>query len=151
MPIPEDCVYCDICGKKLRWCPKCGSYAKSKICSKCGEPTEDVNPDKVIQKPSSNIAQPGHLMGLSVDIRLGICHEAIIGRRGSYGATFQQFPSISGFHAKILCYDGECKIEDLGSSYGTYLNGVKLEKNQPTNIKVGDILKFADVEFKVEK
>ena len=40
---------------------------------------------------------------------------------------------------------------DLGSSFGTYLNGEKLEKDKPTFIKVDDILKFADVEFKVSE
>ena len=149
-PIPDDGVYCDVCGKKLRWCSSCSIYAKAKICTKCGNPTEEINPAD-IKKRAASVTTPGHLDGLSVDLRLGLCHEAIIGRRGSYGAAFQPYQSISGLHAKLLCQDGAWKIEDLGSSFGTFLNGKKLESNQLADIKVGDILKFADMEFKVSE
>lgn len=147
-PIPEDCVFCDVCGEKLRRCPSCGTFAKSKRCTKCGHSTEEINPEETTSKAGNKTA-PGHLLGLSANIRLGLGHDAIIGRRGSYGSVFQQFPSISGLHAKLLCLDGIWQIEDIGSSYGTYLNGEKLEKDKPTAIKVGDVLRFADVEFKV--
>ena len=149
-PIPDDGVYCDTCGKKLRWCPSCGIYAKAKICTKCGGPTKDITPAYIKDRTAST-ATPGHLDGLSVNLRLGLCHEAIIGRRGNYGATFQPYQSISGLHAKLLCQDGAWKIEDLGSSFGTFLNGRKLERNQQEDIKVGDILKFANLEFKVSE
>lgn len=149
-PIPEDSVYCDICGKKLRHCPSCGAFAKSKMCAKCGHPTEEINSGEPISCPVSKLT-PGHLVCLSASIRLGLTHEAIIGRRGNYGNTFQQFHSISGTHAKLLCVKGVWQIMDLGSSFGTYLNGEKLEKDKPTFIKVDDILKFADVEFKVSE
>lgn len=148
--IPDDGVYCDACGKKLRWCPSCGIYAKAKICTKCGNPTEDITPADIKSRTAS-ITTPGHLEGVTADLRLGICHDAIIGRRGSYGSAFHPYPSISGLHAKLLFQDGTWKIEDLQSSFGTFLNGRKLESNQPVNIKVGDILKFANIEFKVSE
>lgn len=148
-PIPEDCAYCDICGERLRKCSSCGSFAKSKICTRCGQPTVEINLDPI---PSgSNVSQPipGHLVCLSSDMRLGLCDEAIIGRRGSYGTAFQQFTSVSGLHAKLLYVDGNWKIEDIGSSYGTFVNGNELEKHKPITINVGDVLKFANIEFKV--
>ena len=149
-PIPEDSVYCDVCGEKLRYCPSCGAFAKSKRCAKCGHPTEEINAGEPASNPNSKHV-PGHLVCMSANIRLGLSHEAIIGRRGNYGNTFQQFHSVSGNHAQLLCVEGIWQIRDLGSSFGTYLNGEKLEKNKPTPINVNDILKFADVEFLVSE
>lgn len=154
-PIPADCVYCDMCGEKLRKCVSCGAFAKSKRCTKCGNFTEEITANLITpaheesQNLKTNIRVPGHLVCLSSELRLGMMDGAIIGRRGSYGNTFQCFPSISGLHAKLIDKGGSWQIEDIGSSYGTYLNGTEIAKNTPTIIKVGDILKFANIEFKV--
>ncbi len=186
--IPEDCVYCDMCGNKLRRCMTCGTFSKSKRCVKCGQPTEEfdskasesdiknirpVNKAEEIQsnqysseanistnKPtgvnatirpsiSKKTSIPGHLVCTSKNMRLGLGDDAIIGRNGSYGDAFQEFPSISREHAKLLKGDIDWLIEDIGSSWGTFLNNKELEKNKPTPIKVGDTLRFADIEFKV--
>lgn len=156
-PIPEDCVYCDTCGEKLRKCSSCGSFAKSKRCTKCGQPTQEIVPgtssstesadDQIVTSKPRPI--PDHLVCLSTDLRIGLSHEAIIGRRGSYGTAFNQFPTISGLHAKLLQTECGWQIEDVGSSNGTFLNGNEIERNKPTDIKIGDVIKFADVEFKV--
>lgn len=156
-PIPEDCVYCDTCGKKLRKCSSCGSFAKSARCTKCGQPTEEIVTDiassteKTIAPTVANKPElmPCHLVCLSTDLRIGLSHEAIIGRRGSYGTAFKQFLTISGLHAKLLQTVNGWQIEDIGSSNGTFLNGNEIVRNTPTDIKVGDIIKFADIEFKV--
>lgn len=192
--IPEECIYCDNCGEKLRKCTSCGAFAKSKRCTRCGKPTEEVStkptqsnvqsaapstpptpldttPAATIVspispnisasssststlRPNSNInanaeRKPDHLVCLSAPLRLGLCHDAIIGRRGSYGNVFQNFLSISGLHAKLIDTGNGWQIEDIGSSYGTFLNGTPLEKNRPTPIRVGDIIRFADIDFKV--
>ncbi len=44
----------------------------------------------------------------------------------------------SRYHARILKVGGEWIAEDLGSTNGTKLNGIKLEPNKPTPIKDGD-------------
>lgn len=149
-PIPNDCVYCDICGEKLRKCRSCSAFAKAKFCTKCGSETEDIIPK--LNQPDTEVntpATPNHLVCIMSNLRLGLCHEAIIGRRGSYGNAFQQFPSISGLHAKLIQSGDKWLIEDIGSSYGTYVNGEQLERNNPIEIKVGDIIKFADIDFNV--
>lgn len=162
-PIPDDCIYCDMCGEKLRKCVSCGSFAKSKRCTNCGGQTEEISQDfTIVNKPktidsnkvervseTSLKVEPGHLVCLSKDLRLGLSHDAVVGRRGSYGNAFQVFPSISGLHAKFIHKDGEWLIEDIGSSYGTFLNGKELDKHLAVIFRVGDVLKFADVEFKV--
>lgn len=43
--------------------------------------------------------------------------------------------SVSNEHAQILCYDGRYVLMDLGSSNGTFLEGRKLEKDSPTELK----------------
>lgn len=158
-PIPTDSIYCDTCGERLRKCVSCGAFAKSKRCTKCGNTTEEIQYNKPIVFPAAddkNSAEdekinvvPGHLVCLSSNLRIGFSDGAIIGRRGSYGNAFQCFPSISGLHAQLISAAESWKIEDIGSSYGTYLNGIELDKNKPATIKIGDILKFADIEFKV--
>lgn len=141
--IPDDCIYCDTCGEKLRKCTSCGAFAKSKRCTKCGKPTEELVSSKAVS------VLPGHLVCLSAALRLGLSNDAVIGRRGSYGDVFHIFPSISGRHARLIQKGDVWQIVDIGSSYGTFLNGKELEKDHPAVIKVGDIIKFADIEFKV--
>lgn len=162
-PIPDDSVYCDTCGEKLRKCTSCGAFVKSKRCTKCGNQTEEILPKAIPNITANNIQDksspadriankdliPGHIVCLSTDLRIGFGHEAIIGRRGSYGNVFQNFQSISGLHAKLIQVADAWMIEDIGSSYGTFINGKELEKNIPTPINVGDIVKLANIEFKV--
>lgn len=235
--IEDDSCFCDQCGKQLMRCTECGNYAKSKICTKCGSPTQPaqrtdglttpaggsaqkpsiiaqglnpqqasattpqpvshvtpqsasgfnanatiagnqrsdnqaqstqpfvmpaapannagsatVRPDMPIQpQPQIPIVNPGHIECRSgVSLRVGLGDGATIGRRGSYGNIFAQFPSISGNHAKLIqCSDGTWQIMDVGSSYGTFLNGAQLSENVPVKIKVGDILRFANIDFEV--
>lgn len=149
-PIPDDCIYCDICGEKLRKCISCGAFAKSKRCTKCGNLTEEILPKQdVSESEYVTELKPDHLVCLSENLRIGFSHDAIIGRRGSYGNAFQGFPSMSGLHARLIQTGDVWEIEDIGSSYGTFINGEELERNKPKRIKVGDIIKFADIEFKV--
>lgn len=149
-PIPDDCIYCDICGEKLRKCSSCGAFAKSKRCTKCGSPTEEIDTGHNFSQPENGKRTiPDHLVCLSSDLRIGLSNDAVIGRRGSYGNAFQNFPSISGLHARLIQIGDVWKIEDVGSSYGTFLNGKELERNKPERIQVGDIVKFANIEFKV--
>ncbi|MGL6259074.1 FHA domain-containing protein [Vibrio sp. WXL103] len=46
---------------------------------------------------------------------------------------------VSGTHCLITCYGGEYFVNDV-STNGTYVNGNKLEKNQPTTILQDDVL-----------
>ena len=40
-------------------------------------------------------------------------------------------------------------IVDIGSANGTYLNGVRINKNIKMKIKNGDIIKIANSEFRI--
>ncbi len=58
---------------------------------------------------------------------------------------------ISRRHARITFKDGTYYIEDIGtkgigSTYGTYVNGVRLEAKKPYPLSSGDRIKFGPVE-----
>lgn len=50
----------------------------------------------------------------------------------------KEAPGVSGAHCKIYRQKRQIYIVDLGSTYGTYLNGRKLDARQPHLLKSGD-------------
>ena len=59
--------------------------------------------------------------------------------------------TVSTMHAKIEYRNKFFFLEDLRSTNGTRLNDRKIEPGQPTLIKSGDRIRFADREFKFER
>ena len=68
----------------------------------------------------------------------------IIGRNSSCDQVIAE-PMVSARHAKIKWVTNGAIIEDLGSSNGTFVNGVKVD--QPTLIKAGDIIGLGSYTF----
>jgi hypothetical protein len=60
--------------------------------------------------------------------------------------------SLSRRHAKISL-DGQTPIlsEDVGTTNGTFLNGVRLKTGEPVSLKVGDRIRFGSIEVEVLK
>lgn len=122
-----------------------------------GQPIEDTNSDRTMRPgatppppPRQPQAKPGHLVCQNPPIRLGIGDGAIIGRRGSYAQTFAGQGYVSGNHARLQYNaSGQFEIVDLGSTNGTFVNGQQLAPNMPRVVNVGDIVKFANLEFAV--
>ena len=56
---------------------------------------------------------------------------------------------ISRSHCKITKRGGQYLITDLQSANGTYVNKVKLQPNQPTPVKNGDVIRLANSDFQV--
>lgn len=56
--------------------------------------------------------------------------------------------NISKIHAEIVPDGPGLRVRDLGSRNGTFVNGVRIESD--TELKHGDVLRFADLEFQVE-
>ncbi|KAA3647728.1 MAG: FHA domain-containing protein [Chloroflexi bacterium] len=65
--------------------------------------------------------------------------EVVIGRDESADWTIA-FTAVSRNHAKVYESDGGYKIEDMGSSNGTFVNGEKI--SSPTELKPGDTIKL---------
>jgi len=56
---------------------------------------------------------------------------------------------ISRSHCKITKRSGQYMITDLQSANGTFVNKVKLQPNQPTPVKNGDVIRLANSDFQV--
>lgn len=68
----------------------------------------------------------------------------IIGRNSSCDHVIAE-PMVSARHAKIKWVTNGAILEDLGSSNGTFVNGIKID--QPTPIKEGDIIGLGSYTF----
>lgn len=123
-----------------------------------GQPIADMNTDCTMRPgatppppPRQPQAKPGHLVCQNPLIRLGIGDGAIIGRRGSYAQAFAGQGYVSGNHARLQYNaSGQFEVVDLGSTNGTFVNGQQLAPNMPRVVNVGDIVKFANLEFAVQ-
>ncbi len=77
-------------------------------------------------------------------------------KEGGFGRSGGIFPElgsckfVSGHHGKIAFEDGEWKICDLGSTNGTAIDGVRLEKDKWYPLRKGQKLKIATLKFTVE-
>ena len=56
--------------------------------------------------------------------------------------------AVSRQHAQLLRRDNKFLIEDLGSSNGTFLNGLRIENSRAV---AGDVVTFGSVTFRVKE
>jgi EAL domain-containing protein (putative c-di-GMP-specific phosphodiesterase class I) len=70
----------------------------------------------------------------------------VIGRRDDVSLPIPAL-TISGRHAELLFDDNCLKIRDLGSTNGTFVNGVRI--SEAGQLNHGDIVQFAQVVFRV--
>jgi len=60
-------------------------------------------------------------------------------------------PSVSNFHATFTrTADSSLWLADLGSSNGTFVNGVQVLSNERKFVKAGDRIRFGDVDIELE-
>ncbi|MBA3274082.1 MAG: FHA domain-containing protein [Chthoniobacterales bacterium] len=82
---------------------------------------------------------------LFCDDRLGISAEVSDGviRVGSDDANeiFTDNPTVSPFHAELICEEHALWLRDLGSSSGTLRNGVRITE---VRLELGDVLRFGE-------
>lgn len=70
--------------------------------------------------------------------------------RGSRCEIRLPFQIVSSHHLTFLNEKGGYKVIDVGSTNGTYLNGVRLEPNVPTPISSGNELRIVDLTIRIE-
>lgn len=136
--IPDDSHFCDQCGKVLKFCPECGKPKRGTMCAACG--VELISADAHFSGSLSLVGE-----GLSLPLK-----EGDFGRRGGIWPDFSAFPYISGVHGHIGREGASWTICDLGSTNGTRLNGVRLQKDVPAALKAGDKVTIATYEFIVK-
>lgn len=69
-----------------------------------------------------------------------------VGRRPGVGLSLLS-PLISHDHAELYLADGSLNVRDLGSTNGTFVNGIRIAPDTPTHLREGDVLHFANAEF----
>ncbi|MDY6862867.1 MAG: FHA domain-containing protein [Thermodesulfobacteriota bacterium] len=74
--------------------------------------------------------------------------ELIIGR-DKKNAIFLDDTSVSRNHAKVTFLENKALIEDMGSSNGVFINGVKIEAK--TEFKAKDVIEIGHIKLIVEK
>jgi uncharacterized RDD family membrane protein YckC len=82
------------------------------------------------------------------DIRISLLQErTLVGRSRSCDVRLRE-DSVSRLHAAFTWHDGRLVLEDLGSSNGTYVNGVRLA--DPIRVGPGDAIRFGGVAASVD-
>lgn len=172
MLIPDDSAYCDQCGVELKWCPECKRPKRGTECPVCGSdlisgrkylammsgsssaPGAPVSPQPApgpVPQPtvaiSSAPAGPVRLEGNGWSLTL---QNGEFGRTCGIWPQLSSCPYVSGRHGRVQCSPGRVEIVDVGSTNGTYLNGARLQTGVPAQIKPGDRLKIASLEFIVK-
>lgn len=59
-------------------------------------------------------------------------------------------PGVSGFHCEVALTKDGAVLRDMGSTYGTFLNGKKLEKEKEESLREGDCFWLGDEHNKFE-
>lgn len=174
--IDADSRFCDQCGEKLKFCPKCKTFGKKNFCTVCRTKLEEIAPCSDASKPNeegkvaANIEQktvraasPEQPSSTPKKSILRFVNEAInanfvlqsgdlIGRRsGPHVHTFSTFGQVSGTHAKVEFMEGKgWFLTDLDSTNGTRYNNTYLQANMPQLIENKSYVKIANVEFYVQ-
>ena len=174
--IDDDSRYCDLCGKHLMFCPECRKPKKGTSCPRCGEllvsaeeffaahnqgeasvqtaaPKSAGQAESAGPKPSEKIDFSqifDALLTLKGEDMTLYVKEGEFGRSGGIFPELGSYKYVSGRHGKLAFEDGEWKICDLGSTNGTAIDGVRLEKDKWYTLRKGQKLKIATLKFTVE-
>jgi hypothetical protein len=176
--IPDDSCFCDQCGVQLFRCSKCGFIGTGKYCGTCGGTLSAIEPPEQAAMPVQEqvpapVPAPAPapalmqqapspatvIISLPADKlvlrnpegwKIAIEKDDILGRaNGRHTAQLGKYQVISSRHAGITRENNEWFITDLGSTNGSYVNGVKLQPNVPVKIKQDDVIVLANVTFTV--
>jgi hypothetical protein len=71
----------------------------------------------------------------------------VIGRAGGIDVRIED-NFASGRHARVFDHDGRVYVEDMNSTNGTYLNGQRVEGQEP--LQPDDRIRIGDTEFRYE-
>jgi len=133
----DEGVYCS----KGHWNP-----SGVKFCSTCGEPLvkpEEESPIRFVEKTTGQF--------IFVPLKNEDTFSLVVGRKSQDFSpdldlsVFPQSSTVSRRHA-LFTVDWSSKsftIQDLGSTNGTYLNGVKLEPGKEYKVFPGDTIGFS--------
>ena len=117
-------------------CPscKCQVARRDAFCGVCGRPLKGSD-----QRALELVMPDGTRVPLIGILTVG---------RGEDNAVRVSDGSVSRRHARIVAGGGVPLVEDLGSSYGTFVNGRRVERGR---VQSGDLLQIGRLALKVER
>ncbi|GBD86958.1 FHA domain protein [bacterium BMS3Abin03] len=158
--IPDDSSFCDQCGFKLLVCPSCGKPGTGKYCKVDNTRMIEKGAalfEKKFFKTERNPKAGGKVYLLlnnkNLNINIKIETGGVIGRKSEISLKeLGEFKQISSKHALIeFKTGGGWFVTDLNSTNGTKINNNPLEAMKPAQIKPGDTLTLANIEFFVSQ
>ena len=81
---------------------------------------------------------------------LGAPEGVLIGRDPARATHVAADPSVSRAHARMRVEDGGLRVQDVGSTNGTYLNGKRLASGADARVRDGDELILGSLTLRVE-
>lgn len=158
--IPDDSSFCDQCGLKLLVCPSCGKPGTGKYCEidntrmiEKGTALFEKRFFKTELKPKAGGKVYLILINKNLNIKIKIESGGIIGRKSEISSKeLGKLTQISSRHAAIEFKTGVgWFVTDLNSTNGTKINNNRLGAMKPAQIKPGDTLTLANIEFFVSQ
>lgn len=173
--IPDDSIYCDMCGVELLVCISCGATGTGNFCGACGgamvsrknavhstAPVQHEPPKAAEKKHEENIedtSDDAHSTGKGSIPKLRFRDGnmvilprdgAIIGRKeGEYSAQLKNFDLISRRHGQFIKKGRTWYLVDFGSTNGCLINDKELEPDVPMPFKKGDVIDIGTYIFDV--
>ena len=139
----------------IKKCPACNrkNDPSEMLCVRCLgdisgiEPIEELENDITVEEEAYKdpTEQVDHFLMLKVDNQdeIQVPSNTVLGRDGVWADQFEKHPTISREHARFTYIDDKWYVEDLGSTNGTYHNGIKLEKGKKAEVHSGDKISFS--------
>lgn len=80
-------------------------------------------------------------------VRVTLAPDAILGRHPASSLALTGDDEVSGRHARLFIQERRLLVEDLGSTNGTWLNGIRLLA--PTPVGEGDVVRCGQTELRL--
>jgi ABC-type multidrug transport system ATPase subunit len=88
---------------------------------------KDEAPDPLLTTRMATTSQPAAAEKVSAPGELALDRDAIIGRDAAKVTLVLDHPRVSRRHAQVVVTRGRVSLRDLGSSNGTFVNGVRID------------------------
>ncbi len=110
------------------------------------DPMASVAPTAVFAGPATRlVGTQGPYAGQSFELNADLL---TIGREPTNAIALENDFAVSRRHAQIIKQGDQVEIDDLGSTNGTYVNGVRI--STPTPLRAGDTVQIGSTVFRVE-
>ena len=152
---------------KIKICKSCGAENSPEDleCNECMGDISGIRPVDKIEKSEPDVADNPSTTARDVKKTLVLVSTSvasngeimpindgdILGREHIGKDLLALHSTVSRQHAKVIHFEGEWMIEDLGSMNGTYINGRELEAGQKYTLKAKDVVALSkSCEFQVK-